>query len=120
VEAFALGVLPVYCKAFSENPAVLGVANTFSGGIFMSIAFMHIMPEQVESWEEYQKAHGGGEFPLPFLIVISGYALMLVLDRILFDAHVGGHDDDHVCGEHIPINVEKMSLVQVVRASLAS
>ena len=81
----------------------------------MSIALMHIMPEQVESWDAYQEEEGiEGGFPLPFLIVIAGYGLMLLLDRVLFDAHVG-HDDDHVCnpGEQgfVPLNIEKMSLV---------
>lgn len=44
-EALLMGLLPVKCKAFSTNMAVLGVANAYSGGVFISIATMHIMPE---------------------------------------------------------------------------
>ena len=44
-EAIILGLLPVYSKRFSENPKILGIANAFSGGVFLAIALMHIMPE---------------------------------------------------------------------------
>jgi zinc transporter 1/2/3 len=44
-EAMIMGLIPVYCKAFSESPVILGVANAFSGGVFLAIALMHIMPE---------------------------------------------------------------------------
>jgi len=44
-EAVLLGLIPVYSKSFAESPKVLGVANAFSGGVFLAIALMHIMPE---------------------------------------------------------------------------
>ena len=52
-EALLMGLLPVKCKAFSNSPAVLGIANAFSGGVFISIATMHIMPEQTDSYAEW-------------------------------------------------------------------
>jgi zinc transporter ZupT len=45
VEALALGLVPVFCKSFSESPAALGIANSFSGGVFMAISLVHILPE---------------------------------------------------------------------------
>ena len=53
MEAWGVGVIPVFCTAFSENPKVLGIANAFTGGIFIAIALMHILPEQAEAWEHY-------------------------------------------------------------------
>ena len=44
-EAIIMGLIPVYSTRFSESPKILGVANAFSGGVFLSIALMHIMPE---------------------------------------------------------------------------
>ena len=48
---FFLGSIPILSSKFSESPCVLGVANAFSGGVFLAIAVMHIMPEQASTWE---------------------------------------------------------------------
>ena len=45
IEAAALGIIPIKSSKFRESPMVLGIANAFSGGVFLAIAFMHIMPE---------------------------------------------------------------------------
>jgi len=39
--------------------------------------------------------------PLPFLLLVSGYTIILVIDKVLFDTHaILGHDDDgHGGGE---------------------
>ena len=58
-----MGLLPVKCKAFSNNMAVLGVANAFSGGVFISIATMHIMPEQVDSYAKWYAENYGPKKP---------------------------------------------------------
>ena len=52
-EAFFMGLLPVYSKRFTENPRCLGIANSFSAGIFIAISLMHIMPEQASAWTAY-------------------------------------------------------------------
>lgn len=44
-EALVMGLIPVKIKSFRESPRILGVANAFSGGVFLAIALMHIMPE---------------------------------------------------------------------------
>ena len=44
-EALLVGMLPIKCKALSKNISALGVANAFAGGVFISIATMHILPE---------------------------------------------------------------------------
>ena len=45
VEAVGLGIIPVISTKFKESPMILGIANAFSGGVFIAIAMMHIMPE---------------------------------------------------------------------------
>jgi len=45
LEALIMGVIPVKAKSFKESPRCLGIANAFSGGVFIAIAVMHIMPE---------------------------------------------------------------------------
>ena len=48
LECFIMGMIPIKCKAFSESPKILNIANSFSGGVFMTIAIVHIMPEMAE------------------------------------------------------------------------
>jgi zinc transporter 1/2/3 len=45
LEAFGMGMVPILVKSFRENPKMLGIANAFSGGVFLAICLMHIMPE---------------------------------------------------------------------------
>ena len=45
LEAACLGVIPILSSKFRESPMILGLANAFSGGVFLAIAFMHIFPE---------------------------------------------------------------------------
>ena len=39
------GMLPVKVKACKESQTFLGLANAFSGGLFLSIALFHVLPE---------------------------------------------------------------------------
>ncbi|CAI2370247.1 unnamed protein product [Moneuplotes crassus] len=43
--ALGCGLLPYYIKSCSKNRTWLGIANAFSGGIFLAIALLHIIPE---------------------------------------------------------------------------
>ena len=87
VEAVLAGIIPVYCKAFSESPSILSIANAFSGGVFFAIAIMHIMPEQTEAYADLKKDEKD-PYPLPFLLFIVGYTIILIIDKVLFDSHI--------------------------------
>ena len=117
------GLLPMKIKGFNSNPRYMGIANSFSGGVFLAIAFCHIMPEAVDIYyhekllkllkkqqnkdnpdefdldgsgmnkfvteeevedliDEYQSS-----FPLPYLLVVLGYAFILFIDRVVVDSH---------------------------------
>lgn len=39
------GLAPIKIKGCNSNPKIMGIANTFSGGVFLAIAFVHILPE---------------------------------------------------------------------------
>jgi len=92
-------MVPVKVKSFRESPKILGVANAFSGGVFLAIALMHIMPEQTSSYADPDAVDISDElrdFPMPYLILVGGYTLILVIDRVLFDSH-DILEDDHGC-----------------------
>ena len=120
VEAVVMGLIPVYSKRFSESPKILGIANAFSGGVFLSIALMHIMPEQAATWVEIQEDPDSGittKFPLPFFLMVSGYTLILVIDKVLFDTHVI-LEDGHGHKENEP-GVLRRSITNAIRQSMA-
>jgi zinc transporter ZupT len=75
---------------------VLGVANSFAGGVFMAIAFMHILPEEVGIYKEITDAEEiERPFPIPYLLYFVGYTFILIVDRVVFDSHALFEDDHH-------------------------
>lgn len=95
----------------------MSMANAFSGGLFLAIALVHILPEAVEGYEDYLHDHeptnttmaimggrrmkglhgdGDGHFPLPFVLVFAGYTFILLVDKVMFDSHaLFDHDHGH-------------------------
>mmetsp|Transcript_28558 Transcript_28558/g.33533 ORF Transcript_28558/g.33533 Transcript_28558/m.33533 type:complete len:109 (-) Transcript_28558:137-463(-) len=41
----AAGLAPMKIRRCHSNQKMLGIANSFSGGVFLAIAFVHILPE---------------------------------------------------------------------------
>ena len=56
--------------------------------------------------------------PLPFALLVSGYSLILVIDRVLFDSH----DDEHgECKYHTDLNPSMLeSKANEIRQSMAN
>jgi zinc transporter 1/2/3 len=77
-------LVPLRSKKMTENKLALSLANAFSGGVFLSLAFGHLIPECV---------HGFGEISTnlpattPFLLVLAGYLLIFFVEKVAFDAH---------------------------------
>lgn len=77
----ACWLIPLQSDKISENKFGLSMANAFSGGVFLSLAFGHLIPECVHGFEGYNEA-------LPFMIVLSGYLLIFFVEKVAFsDAH---------------------------------
>jgi len=99
--AVVFGVLPVKVKACKESPRFLGIANAFSGGLFLSIALIHILPEAAEKFEAWWVANNDGQappVPLPYILVFCGYTFILLVDKVMFDSHAlfdDGHGHGH-------------------------
>ena len=99
--AFGFGLIPIVVKRFKESPILLGIANTFAAGVFIAIALIHIMPEQSKNWEcrqwktEFCDHKTPSEVPVPFILLLCGYTVILALDKIFFDAHSFMEGYDH-------------------------
>ena len=59
------------------------MGNAFAAGIFLAVALMDLLPDSVEDMAE----SGIGFTDLTYLLVISGYVLILTLEKIIFDSH---------------------------------
>jgi zinc transporter ZupT len=53
-----LGLIPAYSKYCRGSQLMLSLMNCFAGGLFLAMAFMHILPEAVE---QYYGAMTGAE-----------------------------------------------------------
>ena len=114
--ALGFGILPAKVKSCGRNPKFMSMANSFSGGLFLAIALVHILPDVVKDWNEYNEkakvtsaasresftSFNGEEdnepFPLPFILVFCGYTFILLVDKVMFDSHAlfdHGHGDGH-------------------------
>ena len=96
IEALVSGMIPTWSPSCRENPKILGIANSFAGGVFLAIALMHITPEMIETWnglpinnhmEDGVEVENEKIFPLPELLIFLGYTIILVIDKVLFDTH---------------------------------
>lgn len=80
----------------SENKLALSLANAFSGGVFLSLAFGHLIPECVHGFEGFNEV-------TPYLLVLSGYLLIFFVEKVAFDAHEIMHEMEHA-QDHKEVN----------------
>lgn len=52
------GSIPLRLKAFKESKFVLSMAGAFSGGLFLAVGIIHLLPEANEGFEDYFKESG--------------------------------------------------------------
>ena len=81
-------LIPLRSKKISENKLALSLANAFSGGVFLSLAFGHLIPECAHMFEGYNEI-------TPYMLVLSGYLLIFFVEKVAFDAHEILHEMEH-------------------------
>ena len=89
------GAIPTWSKSCRESPKILGIANSFAAGVFLAIAFVHILPEEAGNWAELNPDNPE-PFPLPYFLMFCGYTLILISDKVMFDTHAlfeHGHNE---------------------------
>lgn len=102
VISFTFGYLPIKVSYFTTNYKLLGISNAFSGGIFLCVAMLHLLPESTEIFDnmltkedhdEEEGHHHSNRFPISFLIAVLGYSLILFIEKIIFDHGNHEHQD---------------------------
>lgn len=88
-------LIPLRSKKISDNQLALSLANAFSGGVFLSLAFVHLIPECTHGFVNWPEA-------TPFALILLGYLLIFFVEKVAFDAHDilhemqhGGNDNDN-------------------------
>jgi solute carrier family 39 (zinc transporter), member 1/2/3 len=73
---------PLKSKRISDNRLLLSLANAFSGGVFLSLAMGHLIPECVHGFDPkvWNEA-------TPYWCVLAGYMLIFFVEKVAFDAH---------------------------------
>ncbi|EAS07205.1 metal cation transporter, ZIP family protein (macronuclear) [Tetrahymena thermophila SB210] len=48
-----MGSIPLRSKSFKENQMVLSLSSAFSGGLFLAVGLLHLLPDATDSFESY-------------------------------------------------------------------
>jgi solute carrier family 39 (zinc transporter), member 1/2/3 len=95
----ACWLIPLKSKTISENKLGLSLANAFSGGVFLSLAFGHLIPECVAGFAEKTTSLSRLPAETPYLLVLGGYLLIFFVEKVAFDAHDILHEMEEA-GQH--------------------
>ncbi len=115
-------ILTIYLRSyFTSNKKVIGIANAFSGGIFLCVALLHLLPESTEIFSEYferrvanlntikifnttnnlyeientsNETEDVKKFPVSYLLAFIGYTIILMIEKIIFDTHEPIQDEE--------------------------
>lgn len=90
----ACWLVPMKIKKFRENQELISLANAFSGGVFLSLAFGHMIPHSLEGFEAAGYAHN-----VPFFVVLTGYLMIFFIEKIAFDTHALIDHHGHTHGD---------------------
>ena len=114
IQGMVCGLIPVWNTSCRTSPKMVGIANSFSAGLFIAIGLMHVLPEENANWAKYSGAKH--LFPLPEVLCFVGYTIILLLDKVLFDTHAlfDAQDDgladpaDRMLAKSVVATVERM------------
>ena len=89
--------IPLRSKNLTNNSKLLGLANAFAGGIFLMLAFGHMLPHSVTVFESIGKDRN-----IAFKFTLVGYLLVFFIEKIAFDSHALMHEatDDTEANTH--------------------
>jgi hypothetical protein len=92
------GLLPSLTPCIRKNEALLSYINCFSAGIFLALALVHMLPESVVAYNEWGHEKGYENlFPLPYVMMFTGYMIVLCLDRVIMAKIIHYHTKKNEC-----------------------
>lgn len=86
---FGFGLIPIKWKQMRSNSKLIALSNCFSGGLFIAIGLIHILPEAHSLLEGKQESQPNGQtksvFPLSYTICLLTFSFLLFIDKVLFN-----------------------------------
>lgn len=112
--SFVFSYSPFWIKGLKTNNRLIGAANSFAGGIFLSVALIHTIPDAMELWssgheseEEGEEDHStaeehghSDEFPWVTFTALCSFCIILLIDRIIIK-HSHSHGEEECKVPHI-------------------
>ncbi|CAD8098010.1 unnamed protein product [Paramecium sonneborni] len=92
-----MGNIPLRSTAFKGNQLLLELTGAFSGGLFLSVGIIHLLPESMKQFHLFYKSQeleSFEEFPYACLITVLSFALILYIEKIAF-IHDHTIDENH-------------------------
>jgi zinc transporter 1/2/3 len=76
---------------------LLSITASFSGGLFLSVGLLHLLPEAEEGMAEYHTTNGDSDpqFPYVFLTLILSFSVMMWIEKIAYGSHDHHHHPHH-------------------------
>lgn len=59
------GSIPYKSEGFKSNPKLMSLSSAFSGGLFIAVGMIHLLPEAVEKFETFCEEKGIPFKPFP-------------------------------------------------------
>lgn len=92
------GLLPILLSRFKSNPALMSHGLAFSGGLFLSVGLLHLLPEANHHFHEYYESIDPPNeeiehFPFSYLIMILTFSFILYIERVYMNAHSHSNSD---------------------------
>ena len=73
------GIIPLLMTRHNASHRFFSLGNSLAGGIFLGAGFIHLLPEASEVLED------AVEYPLGPMLAAVGVALLLLIDRVVFE-----------------------------------
>lgn len=89
------GIIPKRTKCCQSNPLIISLSNAFSGGLFLGIGLLHLLPDAnylIKTYYKNKKKNPASNhtdpdeppFPIGFITVFIIYGLMLFIEKVAF------------------------------------
>jgi zinc transporter ZupT len=81
------GFLPTQLHALAEDKRqfALGLGNAFSGGVFLCVGLVHLLPEAAEQIEHLNYKFNE-TIPIAYVIAMGGFLLIFWIEKILLSS----------------------------------
>lgn len=72
-------IYPLRKKRVFKHTDAIELSEALASGIFLGAAFFHMLPDAIKS---FQTLYGTVQYPVPEIICVSGFLLLLFLERL--------------------------------------